>query len=226
MARILMGAIVTKAVGKIGGMCFRIKNQTQILQRNPNPFKNRAINANSAMGIIRYVFTRWSYLNAGDKRQWGIIALNNPRSDRFGNSTTLSARDFFNMSNINTLLVGLPIIDPYEWEAFTPWLNCDFIRVNTTIPSIELNNYDYDTNCRLAIYRKRVNSIAVNPIASSLKLMAFINTQDYDGEFLWNTVAAAGYTWAPGQLYSVGIRCITTSGVVSPMIQFTIEVDA
>jgi hypothetical protein len=225
MARLLMGAIVTKAVGKIGGMCFRIKNQTQILQRNPNPFKNRAINNNPAMGLIRLVFSQWKYQSDAEKTLWGVIAVNNPIRDRFGNLKTLSNREFFNRSNINTRLVGYGGVNVEDWESFTPWLNADNIRIQTNTQTIEIVNYDFDTNTRLAFYARRVNNGSNNPIPSSIQLIAFINTQDYDAHTLWNAVAAAGYIFTPYKFYSVGIRCITTSGVQSPMLQFTTQVN-
>lgn len=226
MARLLMGAIVTKAVGKIGGMCFRIKNQTQILQRNPNPFKNRAINQNSAMSTIRQVLGYWKNQSQPQQTAWGVIAVNNPQRDRFGNVVTLSARDYYNKSNINARLVGYGFVDEHTYDSTVPYLTFDSITLNATIQVIGLNNYDYDTNCRLAIYIRQVNSISVNPVANSLKLIAFINTNDYDGEYLWNVVYNTGYTFAIGSIYSIALRAITSSGVASPFIQYTVECDA
>jgi hypothetical protein len=224
MARLLMGAIVTKAVGKIGGMCFRIKNQTQILQRNPNPFKNRAINFNPAMAVIRFVFGSWKNQTTRQQSDWARIAASNPVIDRFGNAKNLSNRQFFNMSNVNAQLVGLAAVVVEDWENFVPYLTFDDIQITNLDGKIELTNYDYDTTCRMAIYARRVSNSSNNPIPSSLQLIAWIETQDYDATALYIAVENAGYHFQSLQWYSVGLRCITTSGVVSPMIQYTIQV--
>jgi hypothetical protein len=223
MARLLMGAIVTKAVGKIGGQCFRIKNQTQILQRNPNPFKNRAINQNSAMGVIRKVFTSWSRISSTERDLWTTIASVNPQPDRFGNMVTLSGRDYFNQANINVGLVGMSNIDPRSYINTVPYLYFSSIDLNLAEGVIDLVDLELTIDGQMAIYIREVTNQANNPIASSLKLIAYMQASIYDGATMYFLCNAAGFHFYPNRWYSIACRVISASGVTSPYIQFTVQ---
>ena len=223
MARLLMGAIVTKAVGKIGGQCFRIKNQTQILQRNPNPFKNRAINKNAAMFYIRYVFSSWKNQTEEARATWAEIASNNPQPNRFGDMVNLSARDYYNQANINTFYTFGELVNENTYTATVPFFNFSSVTIDTTENAIRMNDIQFYDTSRAVIYIRRVNSGAINPIASSLPFVTTIYVDDYNVNDLYDACEAFGIQFEAGSWYSFGARLISEWGVWSPMIQYTVQ---
>jgi hypothetical protein len=223
MARLLMGAIVTKAVGKIGGQCFRIKNQTQILQRNPNPFKNRAINKNPAMYAIRFIFNSWKNQGNAARATWAVIAANNPQPDRFGNMVNLSARDYYNQANINLFRnVGL-FVNQNTYDASVPYINISSVTISTAENVFILNDFDVLDPYIGVLNMRVVNSKVMNPIASSLPFVTTFDANDYSAAGLYAACENAGINFVAGNVYAVGVRILSAWGVYSPSMQFTVR---
>lgn len=223
MARLLMGAIVTKAVGKIGGQCFRIKNQTQILQRNPNPFKNRAINKNSAMYAIRFIFNSWQYQSSAERERWTVIAANNPQPNRFGNMVNLSARDYYNQANIALYRnVGL-FVNEDTYSPSVPYINISSVTITTGENAFILNDFEYTDPYIGILNMREVSNSANNPIASSLPFITTFVALDYSASDLYDACENAGVRFRAGNYYAVGIRIMSAWGVYSPSMQFTVQ---
>jgi len=221
MARLLMGSIVTKAVGKIGGHCFRIKGTTQILGRNPNPFKNRAVNQNSAMNVIRTVFSDWKYLDTPQQNAWREIAIANPVPDRFGNPKTLSGREFFSRVNINSLLVGGPDVEAAAFVNTVPFLAFNDVTIDTKSSELSLVELRHADAGRLAFYIMQIPSLSYNPTPRSIKLIASMNVADYTNSVAYTAVLASGFSFNGGNNYAVACRLISDYGIASPYVMYS-----
>lgn len=221
MARLLMGSIVTKAVGKIGGHCFRIKGTTQILGRNPNPFKNRAVNQNSAMNVIRTVFSNWKKLVTSQQAAWREIAIANPVPDRFGNPKTLSGREFYSRVNINSLLVGGPDVNAETFINTVPFLDFNDVTIDTRSSHLSLVELRRPDSGKLAFYIMQIPSLSYNPTPRSIKLIASMNVAEYTSSAAYIAVLDSGFDFNGDINYAVACRVISDYGVASPYVMYS-----
>lgn len=216
MARLLMGSIVTKAVGRINGHCFRIQGSTQILQRNPLRGFQNAINTNKALAKIRNVMASWLGLGALAWEGWRIIANNNPVVDRFGNPKTLTARAFYTKCAINCSSVGFSTPDYVTFDRSVP--ECNFIGISLDITHMEISLVDFvsvvDTKATLRI--AKLGNFSQNPNPLKIPIACIFDSSAFSAGDLYSALLASGSPMPiVGQKYLLAVTVVSLSGVVS-----------
>lgn len=216
MAKLLMGSIVTKAVGRINGHCFRIQGTTQILQRNPLRGFQNAINKNKALPAIRNVLSSWLGLGSTAWDAWGVIARDNPVVDRFGNSLILKGRAFYTKCAINCAMVKLSTPFYWGWSNRVPECAFSEVRIDISGESIDLLDF-VNTPDTMASFRiMPLRNESVNPNPTTIPIRAIFNSSTFDRSVLFNSlVTVGGFHLVAGQLYYCAVTIVSPSGVVS-----------
>ncbi len=216
MAKLLMGSIVTKAVGRINGHCFRIQGSTQILQRNPLRGFQNAINTNKALSKIRNVMASWLSLGSSAWEGWRIIANDNPVTDRFGNPKTLTARAFYTKCAINCSIAGLSTPDYVFWKKDIPECTFDDITLDVTGDNIDLLNFVNVADTKATFRIMPLDNESMNPNPLKVTIGCFFDSSAFNKNDLYHDlVVTNGYNLTIGKLYYCAITVVSSSGVVS-----------
>ena len=227
MAKLLFGAIVTKAVGKLGGHCFRIKGNVQILQRNPYCNNYNVVVKNPAIAPIQKAFKGWSSLTPGQQNIWKENALTIPKKDRFGNNRTFSGRDLYTSCTINNLVSGQPEPDVNKFDNKIPdptTKRIVMLRYDEVSGAVNLIDQTYQSNGYLTIGAKRVYSSSNNFKPEAIKkVISFFNDEDR-AQLIYASILNSGIEIFEGDHFNISIFTTTTSGIKSVTQVFNVQV--
>jgi len=226
MAKLLMGAIVTRAVGKIGGHAFRLRGTTQILQRTAFSRKRNVSVTNKAMPVIKQVFKSWNTINAASKNAWKALAQNVIVIDRFGNPTGITGRGLFSKSNISAILADFPAVDPLTWNGTVPTLETSGVTISVGADKIILEDLQMSGADHFIFGIKRVANDNVFLQASQIPTLLTMPRADYTAADLYSAVVGLDYILIIGQRHCIKIQAVTSSGVASPALIFNTIVGA
>lgn len=211
-----MGSIVTKAVGRIGGHCFRIQGSTQILQRNPLRGFQNAINTNKALSKIRNVMASWLGLGSLAWEGWRIIANDNPVIDRFGNPKTLTARAFYTKCAINCATVGLTTPNYATFDKAVPECSFSSIVLDVTHSQIDLIDFVNVVGTKASFRIVRLNNESQNPNPEKITIGCTFDSSNFNLDDLYTALVNTPFQEPViGQLYLCAVTVVSESGIVS-----------
>lgn len=112
MAKILFGAIATDARGKIAGVVYSKNAAGAYIRQKVSPTQSLTTRRGAVRSRVTNLSKYWSAtLTPAQVAAWNAFAKNNPVSDVFGRSQTLSGIQTFTRLNANLLNVGGTQID-------------------------------------------------------------------------------------------------------------------
>lgn len=224
MAKLLMGSIVTAAVGRLNGHCFRLFGNTQVLQRNPLPARVSVISKNSAIPLAQRSFSSWSNLTLERRTQWNEVALANPVIDRFGNPKTLSGRAYYCKIAINLGMVNEAVIRPDEFNSTVPTCAFANIVINEEDETFTYLEDDFAIDSFLVVNIVKVRGSFNHPNPNKIKFCASFDTNDYDFGDIYKALLDLGFEFKKDDWYAVSTCVVSASGVVSPKVLTLTEV--
>lgn len=218
-----MGAIVTKASGKLNGHCFRYSRNTQILQVSALPSKSWNKSKNSFINSTQIGFSTWSKLSLIIRNAWSEESLKYEYIDRWGNPKVLSGREFFSKCYLNCLKSEqvMPVIDYFS--GVIPVCNFDDIIINTEAGTFEYREFNFEASSKLVVCIQKISGNQVNLTSKQIKIVAVTDTDDYDSSNLYTLIKDNGFKFITGSWYSVNTYCVTRSGVVSPAFILNVQ---
>ncbi|MEX0596344.1 MAG: hypothetical protein WD512_07570, partial [Candidatus Paceibacterota bacterium] len=107
MASIILGTIITDLAGSVGGSTFRRTPRGIILYNKQGTQIKSAFAKNSVKNQIGVVFRAWQSLDLETRGAWSDEATLYPQLDKFGNTVTLTGRQFF--TKLNTQLIPVQL---------------------------------------------------------------------------------------------------------------------
>jgi hypothetical protein len=216
MAKLLMGAIVTKASGRLNGHCFRVFRNTQILQRNPLPSRVWDKAKNTFTNSVQLAFSRWSTLSAVLRSSWNEEAVKFEFPNRWGVPVVLSGRDFFTKCYLNALKVGLDLPDISAFSGIVPNLNYTGIVINVDGEVFDIEDLEIGEGAQLLVSIRKISGDQVNLTAKQIKNIAYCDASLYDKNSFYETIMATGFRFIKDKWYAVNIVAVSPSGFVSP----------
>lgn len=220
MAKLLMGAIVTKAVGKLNGHCFRINRSTQILQRNPLPPRSRINQNNASMRSIRTVFGYWKNIAPEDKTLWAGFASANPVPDRFGNLKTLTARQYWTKAALPSLRAGLGYPYASVFNPSIPLFAPDSVNVTFSPDRFNIEGLIPWSPGNVEVRIIKIAQPYLKPSPSACKFGMFFNVFAFNPDAAFITMTGNGIPLEPNVYYYVWMRMIPLHGMPSPFVGY------
>lgn len=222
MAKLLMGAIVTKAVGKLGGHCFRLHGSTQVLQRTAYSANHNTTVVNPSMNLLRTVFGLWSFVPISVRKDWGKLANDNPTVDRFGNPKILSARGFYTRSQIALLMAEMDMLLPSDFRPAVPPQSVTSILINTNSSVFDLTGVLTPTFSTLRISVRLAPSSFALPSAQTFSRFASMRLSAYSPTTLFTEISGNQIILQPERNYAVCLFFVSQSGISSPRAVFNV----
>ncbi len=140
MALVKFGAILTNAVGKVGGVLFQRGIGSSQVRTSAFRYKQslRTLSINRTASSLLSNAWRLS-LSDADRSSWASFGINNPLPDCFGSPRPLSPYNAFFRQNITLVTMRLPLINPapelapfpsgYSYTSYTFTVGPDLLRV-------------------------------------------------------------------------------------------------
>jgi len=106
MAKILFGALLADARGKVGGTVFSRNKGGAYMKNKVTPLNPRTIAQVAIRNLLAALSAAWRNLTAAQIAAWNAAVLNFPRTDIFGASKTPTGKNLYVGLNANLNSVG------------------------------------------------------------------------------------------------------------------------
>ncbi len=221
--RTRFGMLMTDAVGKAGGQCIQRRGNTRVLRNITIPTQRQASTQNKQRFTANVLFSIWSTLTQAVRDEWATIGTLLRGLDTFGNEKGYTGREAFLKCNGVYYNFSSALIDPSTFNYTVPTLECGTFLLRKSTTLLDIAPISNSLTACVQMKAVLLRNSAVNPTVEKLK--TFIMTTDFaeaDGNY------SAFETLFPsvtvGQFYSIAVRSVSASGLVSPWIQQQVKV--
>lgn len=222
--KIRYGMLMVDGIGKAGGQCVQRRGGTRVLRNISVPTQRMASTQNPQRFVNNKFFTSFAALGETNQAMWQVIGSNTVVRDPFGESRTLSAREAFIKFNAIRYPFANQEVESDEFSYNAPILNVLSVQIDL---SNEEMFVDFATPTNLEFIQlkaMKLRSNAVNPSVAKLKTFArSIPVLDASELFLLLRASVQGIYG--GNYFSIAVRGVTSSGLVSPWNQFKVMAD-
>lgn len=215
--------LVTSAVGKAGGQYIRRSGGTNVLANISVPRQTFSSVNNPQRFTNNYIFSQWSRLSVAIRSQWAVVATSLRGKDVFGDEKLFSARECFTKCSSVLWNASGNLSDPALFNYSVPVLEVSAIVVDSSNGEVYIT-VSNDVDCMY--YQFKALQLPNNsrfPKVEKLKTF-FFNSDLDDSNVIYSAFLNEFKRIAVGQYWSIAVRGINTSGLVSPWSIFQIEV--
>ena len=221
MANIKLGAIITNIAGSVGGSTFRRTPAGIILYNKQRQQIKSAFSKRAVKNRLGAILSGWSFLDGGTRSDWEDLAPLYPQLNKFGDSVTLTGRQFY--TKLNAQLI--PVRESVDLATFNDVV---FLGV---VDSVTL---DMAANNFIITFSTTVNTffvlVSVYPLRSGGSprptRSAFPTYADEPGNKEDINIFGEFLTQYPnaeiGQTWGVNIRVMNSSGFQTSVQAFSV----
>lgn len=224
MARAQMGLIVTKLAGKLNGHCFRNSGNSQILEKLSSTNNVNELSRNKSLPAITKVLKNWRNVSVEERVLWSEIATANPVLDRWGNSKTLTNRQFYIKVQIQRLLTFTTFLEASNFSPLIPNIAISSILISEGEEEFSLSGGFFDEDSVIAYCVKEVPYFGyyVNPKKATVS--TYLTVEGYNSNVLFQQLEASGLMFTVGKIFHSTIFAISPSGLKSAKLTFYSQV--
>ena len=221
MANIKLGAIITNIAGSVGGSTFRRTPAGIILYNKQRQQIKSAFSKRAVKNRLGAVLSGWSLLDGGTRSDWEDLAPLYPQLNKFGDSVTLTGRQFY--TKLNAQLI--PVQQSVDLENFNDVVYLGVVESVT----IDIGDSDFRVTCSenldgffvlVSVYTLRFGANS-RPTKHAFPTFA----EDPGDKLDFNMFAqfTAQYpNRAAGQTYGVNIKIMNSSGFQTSTQSFSV----
>lgn len=222
--KVRFGIMMTDAVGKAGGQCIQRRGNTRVLRNITIPTQRLASTQNPQRFINNYLFSQWSRLNPTEQNEWFTISEILRGKDIWGDEKSFTPRECFSKCNGTLYPATKVLIDAAAFNFSVPVLEVDEISIDLSDNDFILNIASEVDVYRTQIKAKRLANYSQNPKVYKLKTFDYA-VDNTDSHEIFAKFVAMFPQLNAGDYWSIAIRGISASGLVSPWVQKLVRID-
>lgn len=196
MARVQFGGGITNIVGSIGGNTFQSNRSGYIVRSRGFTRKALTTKQITALNNHQYLLYEWQALSFADKLTWDTLSLAHDKTNKYGQTKTLTGLNWFLSCNKAMQLCGLPLFTsapvyeaPSAVPLYTLSVNITDITLTADTPKTVADNY-------MSVWATPPIRNKTTSFRSNLKFMTCVQSDFWDNLDLtsyWET--ATGLSW-------------------------------
>lgn len=222
--KIRFGMMMTDAVGKAGGQCIQRRGNTRVLRNITIPTQRIASTQNPQRFINNFLFSQWSRLNPTEQNEWFTVSEILRGKDTFGDEKSYTPRECFSKCNGVLYPATKVLINASTFNFSVPVLEVDTISIGLSDNDFILSVTSEVDVFRTQIKAQRLSNYSQNPKVYKLKTFNYAIDNTDSHEIFAKFVAMFPQLNA-GDYWSIAVRGISASGLVSPWVQKLVRVD-
>lgn len=222
--KIRLGMFMTDAVGKAGGQCIQRRGNTRVLRNITIPTQRLASTQNPQRFINNYLFSQWSRLNPTAQSEWVTVSEILRGKDIWGDDKSFTPRECFSKCNGVLYPATNTLIDASVFDYSVPVLEIGTIAVDISATSFDLNVGSEVGVVRTQIKAKRLANFSQNPKVYKLKTFSYA-IDNTDDQAIFEQFVSMFPQLNGGDYWSIAVRGISASGLVSPWVQQLVRLD-
>lgn len=216
--RTRFGMLMTDAVGKAGGQCIQRRGNTRVLRNISIPTQRQASTQNKQRFTANYLFSVWATLSQSIRDEWALVATTLRGTDTFGNEKSFTAREAFLKCNGVLYNYTKTLIDPFTFDYTVPTLDMESITLDISDTELKLDVNSITNAVCVQMKSIALRNAATNPTVEKLK--TFNMSSDYlEADTNFVAFLKMNNSVIAGNLYSIAVRAVSSSGLVSPWFQ-------
>lgn len=216
--KVRFGMMMTDAVGKAGGQCIQRRGNTRVLRNITIPTQRLASTQNPQRFINNFLFSQWSRLNPTAQSEWFTVSEILRGKDIFGDEKSFTPRECFSKCNGVLYPATNTLIDASVFDYSVPVLEIGTISVDISATSFNLNVGSEIAVVRTQIKAKRLANFSQNPKVYKLKTFSYA-IDNTDDQAIFEQFVTMFPQLVAGDYWSIAVRGISASGLVSPWVQ-------
>ena len=222
--KVRFGMMMTDAVGKAGGQCIQRRGNTRVLRNITIPTQRIASTQNPQRFINNFLFSQWSRLNPTEQNEWFTVSEVLRGKDTFGDEKSFTPRECFSKCNGTLYPATKVLIDASVFNFSVPVLEVDEISIDLSDNDFILNIASEVDVFRTQIKAKRLANYSQSPKVYKLKTFDYA-IDNTDSHAIFAKFEAMFPQLNAGDYWSIAVRGISASGLVSPWVQKLVRVD-
>ena len=219
--KVRFGMMMTDAVGKAGGQCVQRRGNTRVLRNITIPTQRMASTQNPQRFVNNYLFSQWSRLNPPEQNEWVTVSETLRGKDIFGDEKSYTPRECFTKCNGVLYPATKVLIDASVFNYSVPVLDIGLISVDISSNSFDLNVAHEVDVFRTQVKAKRLSNFSQNPKVYKLKTFSY-TPDNTDSPAIFEQFVKMFPNITAGDYWSIAVRGISSSGLVSPWVQQTV----
>ena len=222
--KIRLGMFMTDAVGKAGGQCIQRRGNTRVLRNITIPTQRIASTQNPQRFINNFLFSQWSRLNPTVQSEWATVSEILRGKDTFGDEKSYTPRESFSKCNGVLFPATKTLIDASIFNYSVPVLEVGKITIDLSATEFVIDVTSQIDVFRTQIKAKRLANFSQNPKVYKLKTF-FYAIDHTDSAEIFAKFAEMFPLINSGQYWSISVRGISASGLISPWVQKLVRID-
>ena len=222
--KVRFGMMMTDAVGKAGGQCIQRRGNTRVLRNITIPTQRLASTQNTQRFINNFLFSQWSRLIPAEQSEWVTVSEILRGKDTFGDEKSYTPRECFSKCNGVLYPATKVLIDASVFNFSVPVLEVNDISIDLSDNDFILNIASEVDVFRTQIKAKRLANYSQNPKVYKLKTFDYA-VDNTDSREIFAKFVAMFPQLNAGDYWSIAVRGISASGLVSPWVQKLVRVD-
>lgn len=230
--KVQYGAIIVDGRGKLGGHVGQRNTYGNFLRTKVTPVNKQSYSQQNHRSRVAELTRNWSVLTNSERNAWYDFAINNPVTDVFGNTMTLSGFNMYVKVNLNLINIG-------EERVTRPGLQPGIIQLiyNISLPpdrwpsSIIVFNWEGDivATTKVAVFTTAPVSAGISSGGSAYRQIAILDSSATSPYSLTAQYKAKfGFVgFAGSKIFTKAIQIDIGSGLAySPLIASNIVADS
>lgn len=216
--RTRFGMLMTDAVGKAGGQCIQRRGNTRVLRNISIPTQRLASTQNPQRFTANFLFSIWATLDQATRDEWAYIGSTLRGLDTFGNEKNFTAREAFLKCNAVYYNYQKALISPFGFNFSVPSLAIGVMTLRFASSALDIHYVTSDNGEAVQMKAMQLRNVATNPTSDKLKTFHFSNAYT-ESDANYAALLKMFPSMAVGSIFSIAVRIVSTSGLVSPWIQ-------
>jgi hypothetical protein len=216
--KILFGSIVTAGAGRLNGHQVRNFRGMALITKLALPTQTFNLRQNAQKAVASYAFKLWSSLTEAQQIGWESNAEKIEFIDRWGRAKYLNGKDFVSFIGLNCAKANITFPSYTTFQTIKPTITATGLVVGNTPKSIVFSDFAETDGSKQMIFANWTNNRNINFNDKKLKFYTAFVINDFDPEEIHNLLNDAGIEINTGSYLTLGIKNISSSGLVSPML--------
>jgi len=216
--KILFGSIVTAGAGRLNGHQVRNFRGMALITKLALPTQSFNLRQNAQKAVATYAFKLWSSFTEAQQIGWQSNAEKIEFIDRWGRPKYLTGKDFVSYIGLNCRKAGISFPSYITFLAIKPTVYASSLVVGNSPLSIVFTDFAETRGSKQMIFANWTRNKNINFPEKKLKFYTAFEINAFDPEEIHNLLTNAGIEINTGSYLTLGIKNISSSGLVSPML--------
>jgi len=202
MARIVFAPLVSSVKGSIGGVTFQGNPSGQIIRLRPFISRSSTVKQTLAHTKLTSLLSQWQTVSGANKDLWQTFADTWEKTNKFGQSKTLTALNWFVSVNWWRTQLGVAVLEAPPAHTLPEAVSAFEIQISTPSLIIAFEDaHDY-AKSPVAVWSTpptRKNTLSINQVRRLVTVIDSDPGASYDLTAEWEN--EFGMSWAPDTLF-------------------------